>query len=350
MAGIDVKVASDIDRAGLETLSSALGTPTICKDVQELAASELRRAGKVKTPDIVFGGPPCTPFSHAGFWLDQKRLGKDPARNLLQEYMRLVATLKPKAFLFENVPGLAFSTHQRFLNQLVGRAKKAGYSTAWSILRADQFGVPQTRRRLILIGLRNKPVTPIEQRQAAPLRTARWAIGDLARKGTREHGEVPRGEYQDLLHQIPPGGNYIHFTNRGVSKKPLFKYRGRYWSFLMKINPELPAPTLPATRVTYNGPFHWNNRHLRVREMARLQTFPDWWPLNDDLPTARRHLGNAVPPLFAAQIFESILENLGLAAHTNSRPIQRLKDPQSSIRDILSVMPKAQPRRMKVYD
>ncbi len=108
---------------------------------------------------------------------------------------------------------------------------------------------------------------------------------------------------------IPPGENYLYFTeNRGYSDS-IFKWRSRYWSFLQKLDPHKPSPTLPAQRISNNGPFHWNNRHLRLREIARLQGFPDNYPL-PKLRQARQQLGNAVPPILAAHIAFSLVEIL----------------------------------------
>jgi DNA (cytosine-5)-methyltransferase 1 len=90
----------------------------------------------------------------------------------------------------------------------------------------------------------------------------------------------------------------------------LFRWRQKYWSFLLKLHPKKPAPTIPATRITNNGPFHWNNRHLRIAELIRLQSFPDDYPVDRGV-TGRTHLGNAVPPLLAAQLLWQLRHFLG---------------------------------------
>ena len=125
---------------------------------------------------------------------------------------------------------------------------------------------------------------------------------------------MPRGRWEDLLAEVPPGGNYLHFTERHDYEPAIFRNRGRYWSFLLKLDPDQPAPTLPAQRVTFNGPFHWANRHLRVREMARLQSMPDWMPLDERSVKARRHIGNAVPVALGAAVLWALRRQLGSAS------------------------------------
>jgi DNA (cytosine-5)-methyltransferase 1 len=119
----------------------------------------------------------------------------------------------------------------------------------------------------------------------------------------------------------------------------VFKNRGRYWSFLLKLDPKQPAPTIPAQRVTFNGPFHWDNRHLRVREMARLQTLPDWMPIDYRLADARRHIGNAVPVALGTAVLWSLQLYLG-NTQAADRPelLEMLDDPGASIQDATAGM------------
>ena len=83
---------------------------------------------------------------------------------------------------------------------------------------------------------------------------------------------------------------------------PKFTWRSRYWSFLLKLDPGSPSSTVPATRITNNGPFHWDNRHLRLSELKRLQGLPQDYVVCTDRSVARKHIGNAVPPLLAAEV------------------------------------------------
>jgi DNA (cytosine-5)-methyltransferase 1 len=269
--------------------------------------------------------------------LEGKRNGDDPAAVLLERYIDIVRMLKPEAFVMENVPGLAFRTHERFFTRLLNRARRAGFKVSWSVLDARDFGVPQARRRLFVVGVRGKDHFRFPEPSAAHRATA-WALDDLAdRPELTEPDEIPQGRWSELLPKVPPGGNYLHFTERYGYNPPVFKNRGRYWSFLLKLDPQRASPTIPAQRVTFNGPFHWENRHLRLREMARLQSLPDWMPLDSKLTDARRHIGNAVPVALGAALLWQLQRHLGNAA-AEDRPelLHVLDDPTASIHDAMA--------------
>lgn len=314
LAGFRIAGAVDSDESALDVLRSAVDVNTILGNTQELHPEDVaERVGlKADGTAILIGGPPCTAFSHAGFWLERKRNGTDPQADRIADYWRFVRALRPAAFVLENVPGLAFENHQSVLRHFVCCARRHKYRVAMRIVDAADFGVPQARRRLFVIGTqtRSKFVFPDGTFRSNP-RGARWAFRDL-RQATNppEADEKLTGRYADFLRHIPPGDNYLFFTKRRGHPNPVFGWRKRYWSFLLKLHPERPSPTIAATRVSNNGPFHWKNRRLRLREMARLQGFPDSYPLGE-LHAARRQLGNAVPPLLASQIFWKLRRFLG---------------------------------------
>jgi DNA (cytosine-5)-methyltransferase 1 len=293
-------------------MRAASGVATLASGIDEALRGPLvKEWGDRGAPKFLIGGPPCTAFSHAGFWIEGKRAGLDPAGALLSSYARCLDAFKPDAFVMENVPGLAFKTHRQFFTGLLEEVRRLGYSLASDVLCASSFGVAQARRRLFVVGVRSGAPISLSDWPKWPTRGSRWAIGDLEGKGSEEPDEMPGAKYRHLLPLVPPGKNYLQFTEARGWSPPLFKYRGRYWSFLLKLDPDLPASTVPANRITYNGPFHWDNRHLRVQEIARLQSFPDSYPLSPDLATARRHLGNAVPPLLAAAVVWRVRQALG---------------------------------------
>jgi DNA (cytosine-5)-methyltransferase 1 len=122
-----------------------------------------------------------------------------------------------------------------------------------------------------------------------------------------EPGEVLRGQYGHLLPDIPPGENYLHYTAERGHPEPLFKWRSRYWSFLLKLDPERPSPTIQAQPGPNVGPFHWENRRLRVGEIKRLFTFPDEFELVGSRASIQAQLGNAVPPLLAEKVAERVI-------------------------------------------
>jgi DNA (cytosine-5)-methyltransferase 1 len=145
-----------------------------------------------------------------------------------------------------------------------------------------------------------------------PYVTAGEAIGDLD-DGTVREDEKIEGKWGRLLLEISPGDNYLFFTRERGHPRPLFKWRSRYWSFLLKLSPDMPAWTIQAQPGPYVGPFHWRNRRLRVEEVKRLQTFPDEYIVYGDKRAAQQQLGDAVPPLLAQRIGEEIIRQLAEA-------------------------------------
>ena len=137
-----------------------------------------------------------------------------------------------------------------------------------------------------------------------PHRTAWDALGDL---GEPEEKDLETtGRWADLLPSVPEGRNYLWHTDRGGGI-PLFGWRRRYWSFLHKLAKHRPAWTIPAEPGPATGPFHWQNRHLSMRELCRLQTFPDGYHVLGNRREVQRQLGNAVPSLLAEVIGRAIL-------------------------------------------
>ena len=216
-------------------------------------------------------------LSKSGFHLDYKREGRDPKANLLTDYFRFLEAMKPKAFLMENVFGLAYRNQSApFFNLLRSGIEGLGYSLTYQVLNAADYGVPQNRQRLFLIGARDgrELAHPIathwgeHERRQPPANvhrlhqhlTAGEALG--SRDTEPEPTEHVNGKCGHLLPEIPPGGNYLHFTEHEGHAEPLFKWRSRYWTFLLKLDPDRPASTIQGQPGPYVGPFHWENRRL----------------------------------------------------------------------------------------
>jgi DNA (cytosine-5)-methyltransferase 1 len=134
-----------------------------------------------------------------------------------------------------------------------------------------------------------------------------------------DDGHFAGGQFHDVLREIPPGDNYLYFTAKRGHPAPMFEWRSRYWSFLLKLSPEMPSWTIQARRSNNMGPFHWRNRILRIEEVKRLQTFPDEWYLDGTLEQQWRQVGNAVPPLLAEHV------GWALAAHLASHGVEKLE-------------------------
>lgn len=332
-AGFDVRAAIELDSDSAESLrrnqhasqrDRVLERSILDVSTEELLATAGLRRGEVA---LVVGGPPCTPFSKSGYWLEYKRLGLDPKASLLDEFTRVVREAEPEAVLFENVHGLAYENHNRApFDRLLKDLTASGYSVAWRVLNAAAYGVPQLRKRLIVYALRGaqppefpRPThsgwTETSRRidpELLPYRTAREAISDLeARDDLAEPEEVVNGRYGHLLVDIPAGDNYLHYTAKRGHASPLFGWRARYWTFLLKLDPDRPATTIQSQPGPYIGPFHWRNRRLRLLEVKRLQTFPDAYIVVGSRRSAQSQLGNAVPPAFAEIVAAPLVRAVG---------------------------------------
>ena len=291
---------------------------------QGVTTADIMRAGGFgprNRPDLLVGGPPCTAFSKSGFWLDWKRDGADPAASLLQAYTRLLAEARPRWFILENVYALTFrnKASRPAFNRLLAEIEAAEYNCRWKVLNAADYGVPQLRPRLFIVGAcRGDTVPEIpepshhgewERRKTDGGPLPHMTVGE-ALKGlvTRaEPSEAVRGKWGHLLPEIPPGDNYLHFTARRGHPDPVFEWRSRYWSFLLKLDPNRPSPTIQAQPGPNVGPFHWENRRLRIPEIRRLFSFPDGFDFVGKRASVQSQLGNSVPPLLARRVAEQFI-------------------------------------------
>jgi DNA (cytosine-5)-methyltransferase 1 len=319
-AGFETRLALEFDKTSCDTMR--LNRPrwaVIEDDIHNVSSKAiLDKAGlKVGEADVLFGGPPCQPFSKSSYWVrgDALRLD-DPRSDTLMAYLRVLRDTKPKVFLLENVYGLAYKDKDEGLKYLlegiaeINRAAGTKYSIEWQVINCAQYGVPQIRERVFIVGARdgrrfNFPepthaaLSEAEDMLLAslePYRTAWDAIGDLPEPSSDVPFLKVGGKWGDLLPTIPEGENYLWHTDRGGGQ-PLFGWRTRYWSFLLKLSKRLPSWTVQAQPGAAIGPFHWKNRRLTFQELCRIQTFPDGLRLECGRTEMQRMLGNAVPSL-----------------------------------------------------
>ncbi|MBU0608414.1 MAG: DNA cytosine methyltransferase, partial [Armatimonadetes bacterium] len=327
-AGFAPVAALEMDRDCCITLRANRRWPVIEKPVEEVPTSELLTVAGVKRGelDLLAGGPPCQPFSKAGYWArgDARRLD-DPRAGTLWEFMRCVKEALPKVAFLENVHGISYSGKEegfRLLADLVediNRTEGTAYRISWKVLNAADYGIPQARTRFIMIAHREggefsfPPATHRESGTAtlgfdcAAAHVTAWdAIGDIAEETDGEDLQV-KGSWGDLLPSIPEGFNYLWHTGRGGGL-PLFGWRTRYWSFLLKLAKNRPSWTIQAQPGPAIGPFHWSNRRLSIREMARLQTIPDDIEFRGSRVSVQRQIGNAVPSLLSEIIGRALAE------------------------------------------
>ena len=273
--------------------------------------------------DLLVGGPPCPPFSKSRFYLkDKPRALDDPVADMtLRGYLRALEILRPRAFLLENVPGLGYSAHRSALELIESEAGRLGYVTNWAVLNSADYGVPQIRQRFFMIGSKDGKVEMPEpthskpgledESSLPPWVTAGEVLADLdTEDNASDEGHFAGGKHHSLLCEVPPGDNYLYFTAKRGHPDPQFEWRSRYWSFLLKLSPDLPSWTIQASRSSNMGPFHWRNRVLRIAEIMRIQTFPDDWYLAGRVDEQWRQVGNAVPPQLAKHLGARIADEL----------------------------------------
>jgi DNA (cytosine-5)-methyltransferase 1 len=177
-----------------------------------------------------------------------------------------------------------------------------------------------------------------------PIARNAWdAIGDLDDKNECATKSKVGGQWGDLLPSIPEGQNYLWHTPRGGGK-PLFGWRSRYWSFLLKLSKDKPSWTIQAQPGSAIGPFHWKNRRLSMREMARIQTFPDNVDVLGGNSNVQKQVGNAVPSLLAEVLGRSILSQFfGLRVGNKLQLLPPLRSPTPPAENLTKVPTKYKP-------
>ncbi|NEO30546.1 MAG: DNA cytosine methyltransferase [Symploca sp. SIO3C6] len=279
----------------------------VCIDIRNFVPSAQLKV------DFIIGGPPCQTFSAAGRRAAGVAGTSDTRGNLFKEYIRLLKTLKPQGFLFENVYGITGAQQGEAWQQIQAGFKEAGYTLYFRILDAADYGVPQHRERLFIVGLRtgnylfpyptHGPDSPGEE----PFYTAGAAVVGAESKDI-ELGIG--GKYGYLLTDIPPGLNYSFYTKEMGYPQPVFSWRSKFSDFLYKADPKMPVRTIKAKGGQYTGPFSWENRRFSVAELKRLQTIPDAYELEGNRSVCIEQIGNSVPPQLARILALSILEQV----------------------------------------
>lgn len=316
-AGFESVICIEADRDAQATLRANHPRWRVLEpgDVHSHSAREVLRAGRLRRGEAVLlaSGPPCQPFSKARLWVNGRTSGMNDARaKTLSAYLNVAEAALPQVLLIENVRGIAKEGRNGAMDFLKRRVDciNRHYGTHYEFnvlhLSASDFGVPQIRERTYLIADRDgrtfrppaKTHAPTSGASGLERYSTAWdAIGDLDEEEW-DGALSPKGRWAELLPSIPEGCNYLWHTNRGGGI-PLFGWRTKFWSFLLKLAKNRPSWTIPAQPGPATGPFHWRNRILSMRELMRLQTFPDNYVVSGSAGSVRRQIGNATPPLIA---------------------------------------------------
>lgn len=229
------------------------------------------------------------------------------------------------------MPGFVFRPHREAFDFLEESSKKLGYEITFRVVNAANYGVPQIRERFICVGVRRGlekfefPKEGFSESGGAGKiwRTAGEVLNDLDNPLPEDEKMAAGSRHKDLLKIVPPGENYLYFTKERGYPKPIFKWRSRYWSFLLKLSPQKPSWTIQASHSNNMGPFHWRSRFLRISEIKRIQTFPDSYKITGKFRDQWRQIGNAVPPLLAQVIAAEVKRRYFSASVAPSLPSSR---------------------------
>jgi DNA (cytosine-5)-methyltransferase 1 len=315
-AGFKIHTMVEIESQYAKTLSENSGegqsfgvARVACEDIRLFVADDLPET------DFIIGGPPCQTFSAAGRRSHGVQGTDDPRGNLFKEYVRLLEELQPRGFLFENVYGIEGAQGGRPWQLIVESFQTAGYTVHFRVLDAADFGVPQHRERLFIVGVRDgdfafpRPTHGPDSPEALQHFDAKTAIADLDGHPLDCPSSLG-GRYGDLLSEIPPGLNYSYFTKKLGHPRPIFAWRSKFSDFLYKADPDAPVRTIKASGGQYTGPFHWDNRPFTLRELKRLQTFPDEYAIVGARQRAIEQIGNSVPPQIGRILGLAVLEDV----------------------------------------
>jgi DNA (cytosine-5)-methyltransferase 1 len=325
LAGFHTSLAVDNWGDALDTFSA--NHPRAKTLLGDLGDSNLARVTELSGPvEIVVGGPPCQGFSISG-----KRDPNDPRNRLYQGFVNVVEMIRPPLFMMENVPNLASMDSGKLLEEIIYDFERLGYKTSHQILLASDYGVPQNRRRLILIGTRDKKPLQFSKgrlTQRDEKVTTFEAISDLPEESIPNGAAYPteaESEYQTLMRRrstgiwnheitrhseqtvntialVPDGGNYKDLPSHLQGTRKVNIAWTRYPSY---------APSMTID-TGHRHHFHYKfNRVPTVRESARLQSFPDTFHFLGSKTSQYRQVGNAVPPLLAKELGMQLLNYLG---------------------------------------
>jgi DNA (cytosine-5)-methyltransferase 1 len=335
-AGFTIRACADIDpvscrtlevnRAiGLEGKHTFLRNATIFNvDLAKVSSAHLLAGSGLKRADVdlLAGGPPCQAFSVFG----RRKGARDPRGRLVFRFYELVRELTPKVFILENVPGLATIDGGTLLDKLLEKLSQPRHRVSYKVstfdLEAADFGVPQFRRRLFIVGNRlGLEVNPPEQTHWAPDESdgrSPWVTVATALAG------LP----------FPEAGDLPNHRTRKHSLRMIARFRALKWgerdnpTRTNKLNPKTPAFTIVVGSDKGGGKGHihpYELREITPREAARLQTFPDYWVFEGTIRDVIRQIGNALPPLFAAKVGVRILEDVyDISAPSHCQLLDRL--------------------------
>lgn len=355
-AGFDIKVCVEMDKWAVKTIRCNTDIPVIDKDINDVTTDEILNTAGLSKDDVtlVIGGPPCQAFSTAG----KQRGLADFRGNVILQYLRVISDIRPKYFIMENVRGIQsaklnsvpkeFAEYENIksvkgsaFHFITSEFKKIGYNISYALLNAANYGVPEKRERVVIIGHLGErvPIPSPTHSEDGSFGTKRWitlrsCIGDLENREDLHYIEL-RKNTLPYMAMLKEGQNWRDLPEETAIKamgKAYFLGGGKT-GFLRRLSFDEPSPTLvtsptmPATLLCHPTRL----RPLAVEEYARIQQFPDTWKFCGSTANVYKQIGNAVPVGLGAaigrQVMNSILGKLDEhEERSNKIPYSRYKN------------------------
>ncbi|MBP3742708.1 MAG: DNA cytosine methyltransferase [Treponema sp.] len=342
-AGYDILWAIDNNQDAVNTYKANIGEHIICEDINKVDENKIPHA------EVIIGGPPCQSFSLAG-----NRHVEDARGQLVWRYIKIISTIHPKAFVFENVTGLLSAKNskgEKIIYLLQSAFKNVGYTISTKVVNAADYGIPQKRKRVLIVGLKDNkefvfPAPTHNENGENGLKkyvSVQEALGDLPEaiqdeNGVSNYKSSPMSDYQKrirgkcksvseqfmprlseldkyIITHVKPGGNYMDIPPdvNSVRIRRLQK-EGGHTTCYGRLSPDKPSYTI---NTYFNRPnvgcnIHYSeDRLITVREALRLQSFPDSYKIVSSSKQGRNLIvGNAVPPLLAEVIANELKKYL----------------------------------------
>lgn len=298
-AGHKVIWANDNYEDAVQTYKLNIGNHIICKDIREIDSNE------IPNHDILIGGFPCQGFSLA----NTGRSEKDERNKLYLEFLRVLKDKKPKFFVAENVKGILSLGKGEVFKMIISDFSEEGYNVEYKVLNSANYGIPQKRERVIIIGTRQD----INFNVSHPKSTHTNDI-DLF------NNLNPWLTLKEAFKDIPNPDSEHNLLNHTYSK---FKLKFNGYIGNRYVNPDKPAPTITARGDSKGGVVvlhHPNNkRRMSVRETAVVQSFPLDFEFYGSNSSAYRQIGNAVPPKLSLAIAQKFPLNLSIKEYENTQ-------------------------------
>jgi DNA (cytosine-5)-methyltransferase 1 len=308
-AGFQCLLSSDMGKTSELTHNKNFkNTPFLLKDVRTIKTKEVLKLTKNVKPDVIIGGPPCQGFSVMG-----DKNSSDPRNELFKSYVSLIKDLHPKCFVFENVKGLSTMYRGQFLEELINDFAACGYDIHFKIINAFDYGVPQLRERVFLVGTnqdKNFDFPKADGKKFGKLKSyvnVKEAIFDLINESRDFPNHIPLNHSETVTKRyrlIKEGGKLPP-----PNKLPKSIRRENFGNTYVRLHGNKPSFTMVPGNNAF--PIHPKlHRSLTPREAARIQTFPDTHIFQGNRREQCILVGNAVPPLLSAKIAKEIKQHL----------------------------------------